>query len=101
MTRPLRLIGFALLALAFGQVGGTAHAATASTSFAVSVRVASVCEASGLCGGAVIRILDASGHAAALIPAGALVTPLAATADRDAGERIDTRQNNGPVEIDF
>jgi hypothetical protein len=95
MNRSSHIWGFALLALAFSQSGGVAHAATASGSFAVSVRVANVCETNGQCGTATIRSLGSATIAAAL------VTPLAATADRAAGERIDTRQNVGPVEIDF
>jgi hypothetical protein len=100
MSRLSHLSGIALLALALGQAGGHAHAATASTGFAVTVRVASLCEANGLCGGPLIRVLDASGRAP-IATAGTLVTPLGPTADSAAGQRIDMRQSAGPIEIDF
>lgn len=95
MIRRSHIFGLALFALAFSQTADHARAATASGSFAVSIRVASVCEANGLCGTALVHVVGTS----ATVPA--LLTPLAPTADREAGERIDTHQANGPVEIDF
>jgi hypothetical protein len=106
MFRSLKLMGVVLAALAFGQSVSHAQAATVSTSFAVSVRVAAPCEAAGLCGVAAIHVLDASGHSAATtVPStsAVMVTPLSPGAEGAMGQRIDTPKgvSNGPVEVDF
>jgi len=88
-------LAFAVLAL--GQPIGHAHAATATAGFAVTVRVANACEANGLCGAATVRVLGAITSAGS-VP---VVTPLAPTADRDAGQRIETSHGAGLVEIQF
>jgi hypothetical protein len=79
---------------------GVAQAATASAGFAVSIRVASVCEANGFCGAPIVHVVGTPANAGAT-GASAIVTPLAPTADRDAGQRIDTRQSTGSIQIDF
>jgi len=95
MIRSSHIFGLALIALALCQTVGHAQAATASGSFAVTVRVANACETNAQCGTATVRVLGTPVNSAMV------VTPLAPTADRDAGQRIDTRQSKGPVEIDF
>jgi hypothetical protein len=107
MFRSSKLVGLAALTLlVLGQSVTHAHAATASAGFAVSVRVAAMCEAAGACGTAAIHQLDASGHVSATgVPTAAsvTVTPLAPNADSVAGQRIDTPKgvSNGPVEVVF
>jgi hypothetical protein len=97
MIRTAHIMALSLAVLAVCQPVGHARAATAAAGFAVTVRVANACEANGLCGAATVRVLGAS-ISAGTVP---VVTPLAPTADRDAGQRIETSQGAGSVEIEF
>jgi hypothetical protein len=95
MSHLSKIWGHALFLLAFSQSTGHAQTKTGSDGFAVSNRVASACEASGLCGTATIRMFGIP------VSTGVIVTPLAPTADQKPGHRIDTGGSTGTVEIDF
>jgi hypothetical protein len=97
MIRPSHIMALAFAVLALSQPISQARAASATAGFAVTVRVANACEANGQCGTATVHVLGASSSAGS-VP---LVTPLAPTADRDAGQRIETSQSAGSVEIEF